>query len=253
MDFESALTSIAKDEQWSNKLLAGGGIIFCMIFTVILPLIIFLLSDSIICGMIAAVLSLLAFFLLTFLFLGYVCKYANEKITNADAKLPNWIGFGKLIVIGFKYIVGILIYTLPLNIVGLAFLSILIFSLSSRSHDFLHPAWFFFMVFLGAIVLSLYILTMLFMPLMQCNFLKSFKIVSFIDFKSAFNMLKNNINNYFILILLLIALSVLYQIVFGILSFTIVGLIFVPMFILYLYLVIAELYVQFIVAVKTED
>ena len=63
-------------------------------------------------------------------------------------------------------------------------------------------------------------------------------------------MLKGNVGNYCILILLFLALSVMTQIVISILTITIAGIIFIPVLYFYTYLVAAELIAQFVLCAK---
>ena len=77
--------------------------------------------------------------------------------------------------------------------------------------------------------------------------------VSFTDYKQAFGLLKGNVGNYCILLLLFVAISILGQIVCSLLVVTVIGIIFIPVLYFYLYLVSAGLFAQFVVIAKNKN
>lgn len=255
MDFEKALTYISKDKSWPKKLLLGACILFSAFAVFIIPFVIGLIAHSAV-GMLISVVICSVISMILFLSLsGYVLVSANNTIRKEDELLPEWSHFGCLILVGMKYFAGYFIYILPVLISG--FIFSLIFGLSimnGHSYSALSGSiMFLFLTLFGAVTFFLYILTAIFLPLMMTNFAKDLKILSFIDVKKAFTMLNNNIGNYFVLILLFIAIGVLGQIVCWFLSLTVIGLVLVPVLYFYLYLVVANIMAQFAVVEEIED
>ncbi len=255
LDFEKSLTYIAKDPQWGNKLLAGAGLILAMIAVFLFPLLM-LLTGLIPVVAVTFVLALICAFLLWFAVTGYVCKTVYIRINEPEnGILPDWKNFGELIITGIKYFCGYFLYILPVILISSVFWGFFIVG-CARTHlpMFASDAiYFIFVVLLGAFALFLTILTSIFLPLMMANFFKEQKILSFVALKDAFSMLKNNVGNYCILILLYIALSMLNQIVCSVLVATIVGIIFIPIFYFYVYLVVADLNAQFVEVAKNKQ
>ena len=179
--------------------------------------------------------------------LTYISKdpgWANKLLAGSGISLAAVIVF---IIPLFTY----LFYFLPSFLFSVIFLLSLIYV--TANHSSLHPTAFIFLALLGAFTLLLYLLTCIFCPLMVANFFKDLKILSFINFKDAFGLLKGNVGNYCILILLFLALSVMIQVVFSLLLITIVGLIFLPVLYFYVYLVSAELTAQFVLCAKEKQ
>lgn len=246
-DFEKALIYISKDSQWGNKLLAGGGLVLSTFAVFVFPLLA-TLSGSLLVVLLTFIPAIIFSVLIWLIISGYVCETANRRINNPeDYILPDWSNFGVLMLLGIKYTLGYLLYLLPVIIFGLIFLAVCIFGLSGiKEHiSTLNVFGFVLLVALGALVLFLYVLTMIFLPLMMTNFFKYKKILAFVNLKEAFLMVKDNAMNYFFLILLFIAVTMLCQIVCSFLMATLVGVIFIPVLYIYIYYVIAEICAQF--------
>ena len=246
-DFEKALTYISKDSQWGNKLLAGGGLVLSTFAVFVFPLL-STLFGSFLVFLLTFIPAVIFYILIWLAISGYVCETANRRINNPeDYILPDWSNFGALMFLGVKYTLGYLLYLLPVIIFGLIFLAVCIFGLSGiKEHiSSLNVFGFMFLVAFGALLMFLYILTMVFLPLMMTNFFKYKKILSFVNLKEAFLMVKDNAMNYFFLILLFIAVTMLCQIVCSFLMATLVGVIFIPVLYIYIYYVIAEICAQF--------
>ncbi len=88
--------------------------------------------------------------------------------------------------------------------------------------------------------------------LMIGNFSVDMKILDFVNFKKAYAHIRDNWANYLILLLLLIALSLILQVGAFILALTIVGVIIIPAFMFYMYLVSADLVAQFMKTKREE-
>ncbi len=255
LDFEKALTYISKDMQWGNKLLAGSGLILATVAVFLIP------ALMIFSGMPAVfwtslILALLVSAVLWIIVSGYVCETAHRRIKNPlEDTLLDWKNFGELFILGLKYMVGYLLYFIPFMIVCGLFCTFCITGIVSLKNGFYAGSGFSFisMVFWGAITLFLYIITMVFLPMVMTNFFKEKKILSFVNLKTAFSLVRHNVANYFVLILLFIAITVLTQIVFSLLSVTIVGVIFLPLLYMYAYYVIADLCAQFALTAEAKE
>ena len=251
LDFEKSLTYISKDPGWVNKLLAGAGISLAGFAVFSIPLFAYLFSSSAIIAVLSFLLSFVCSIILYLLCTGYYAQTGSRRINFSNSFLPDWAELGKLLKTGLKYNIGLFIFILPVLIGSVIFLAALAYLIAHKG--LLHPAGFLFMTLLGAIVLLLHLLTYVFCPLMMANFFKDLKILSFVNFKEAFAMLKGNVGNYCILILLYLALSIMLQIAFSVLFMTIIGLIFVPVLYFYIYLVSAELTAQFVLCAKEKQ
>ncbi len=246
LDFEKSLTYMSKDPGWVNKLLAGSGIVLAMYAVFIIPFFAYIITDSAAAGIASLLLCLICSAVLSLIMAGYYAQIVNRRINYSNTFLPDWNEFGKLIKTGLKYYVGSFIYYLPFVLLSFIFICCVAVAVD---HGF-HIAAFLLLTGFGAVCAVVGILTMLFVPLMMANFFRDLKILSFINFKSAFEMLKGNVGNYCILILLFIALSVLVQIIMSLLITTIVGIIFLPILYFYSYVVAAELVAQFVLCSK---
>ncbi len=255
LNFERALTYISKDTNWIDKLLAGAGIILATFSVFLIPLFMVVTGSlkSVIFSFVAAcIVSSLLWIIIS----GYVCETAHKRIQNQeDNTLPDWKNFTNLICTGFKYFVGYFLYFLPFILVSLIFLFITVatFGHSSFSFSAGGSMKFLSVVFCGACVLFLYLLTIVFLPLMMSNFFKEPKICSFVNFKQAYLLLKNNGVNYFVLILLFVALTLLFEVLFSVIVATVVGVVILPLVYMYFYYVIADLCAQFVLLSQSNE
>lgn len=248
LDFEKSLTYISKDPGWVNKLLAGSGLVLATFAVFLIPLFAYIFTESASIGLGSLVLCFILSILLTLLLAGYFVQTGNRRINYSNTFLPDWNEFGKMMKTGLKYFVGLFIYTLPIILLSSVFASCLAFAIAHN--NVFHPAAFILLTLFGAFNLLVLILTIVFCPLMMANFFKELKILAFVNFKDAFELLKDNVANYCILILLFLALSVMTQIAISLLGITIVGIIFIPVLYFYVYLVAAELIAQFVLCAK---
>ncbi len=247
LDFEKSLTYIAKDPQWVSKLLIGAFLLLGSMAIFAVPVLVMILSTSILSTVSTFVLCFVVSFLVCMAFAGYFCVTSNSRIHDPEAVLPDWNNFGKYILTGIKYFVGYFLYVLPAMILSFIFGAVFFVAAvnADYSSGFGEFVGFGFLVLCGAAALFTYILTVVFLPLMITNFNKELKTLSFVDFKNAWSLVSCNWGNYVVLILLFIALSVLGQIICMLLCMTVVGIIFVPVVYFYIYLVLADLIAQF--------
>lgn len=255
LDFEKALTYVFKDPQWVNKLLAGTGLIYAILAVLLIPAAVFVFSDSAFVSGIVFLICYTVSFILSFALAGYIAETANKRINYQNSLLPDWSSFGQFIISGLKYFAGYFLYILPIIVLCLIFLFLTGMMIGSASFytGAFNTVIFLLMTLMGALVLMCFILVTIFCPLMMSNYFKSLKTLAFVDFKGAFELLKNNAGNYFVIILLFIAMSILAQFVSSILIMTIAGVILIPFVYFYIYLVIAELCAQFVLSAKEKQ
>lgn len=254
LDLERAFSFIFKDNSWVNKLIAGAGIITFSYLIFLMPIFVYIFSSSIIFATISLLLSFLLSIFLSCSIAGFVAETANKRINYRNSLLPDWSEFGRLLVSGFKYFIGYSLYSIPIILFVGIFIILLTFYLGQgiETGSLYNPATFSAMVFIGTIFLFCIILYTIFCPLMMANFYKDLKIVSFIDFKSAFEMLKGNGSNYFVVILIFIAFNFLFQLICSFLILSVIGVILIPVLYFYLYLVVAEVVAQFVLATRED-
>lgn len=253
IDFEKSLTYIAKDPDWGNKLLAGSGIMLASYVLLFMP-VVGLLFENLFLTICLFLFSFVTFCVLQFAILGYGCKIAKVQVDTPDeAILPNWIkDFWQLVCIGFKYTIGNILFFVPLLFVmsALAAIPFVMITGSDLPEYVLMlgiPLLFLFFILL----IFLYIFTLLFLPLFSVNFMKDFKIISFINFKEGFELLRGHWGDYFIMLLLFIALACLSGTVASMLFCTIIGIVFIPILYFYTYLVFVNICAQFLIMLKT--
>ena len=254
LDFEKALTYIAKDPGWSNKILAGGGLLLATFAIFIIPVFLLILTTSGVIGLTSFILCFVFSIILSLVLAGYMAQTSNKRLNYQNSLLPDWSEFGRFIITGLKYFVGYFLYTIPLILLTSVFAGLVITAVHGCPDcGLLNTMFFILITLIGALTLFVYILYIVFCPLMMACFFSDLKILSFVDFKKAFDMLKNNVGNYCILILLFIAISMLGQLLCSILMITIVGIIFIPIVYFYIYLVIAELCAQFVLSARDKE
>lgn len=256
LDFEKALTFVAKDPAWVNKTLAGTGISFFIFAIFIIPLIVAAAFPKFPMAVII-VLALCFIFsiVMSCALAGYIAETANKRINYNNSILPDWKDFGRHCVTGLKYFIGFMVYCLPVVLVMLLFLLLYISSsVSLLVEPPINNVLGSLLIFCtGLLLFFVYVVLLVLCPLMMANFFKNLKIVSFFDFKDAFRMLKGNVSNYVVLLLLFVALNFIAQFLCMILAITIIGVIFLPFLYFYLYLVMADITAQFVLTTKVAE
>ena len=254
LDLEKAFLFVFKDPSCVNKLIAGAGITISIYLVFFMPILVYIFSSSAKITIFSIFLSFIASLILSCLISGFVAETVNKRINYRHSLLPDWSDFRRLVVSGLKYFIGYFLYSIPILILMIVFLILLTFYLGqgNNAETMFVPFGFLGLVLLGTIFLFAMILYSVFCPLMMANFYKDLKILSFVDFKSAIAMLKGNGTNYFVMILIFIALSFLMQSIFTILFVTVIGSILIPLIYFYFYLVIAEVVAQFVVIARSE-
>lgn len=243
MDFEKAFSFITADKDWKKKITVGGTLSLLSVVLFILPFI-FLFA-----GAKNAFLPLLIICFISNLFLmlgllGYPYIVAYNRINNVDEPLPEWCDFGKLIAAGIKFLIGYFLFSIPLSIAYGLVTSL--FAAALISNDSGKAALGVLLFILIFVIIALTFVYTLISLLMIANFAKDLKVLSFVNFKAAYCLIKNNWANYLILLLLVIAVNIILQLGACVLAITVIGLFFVPALVFYLQLVTAELLAQFV-------
>lgn len=245
MNFENAFTFIKQDENWKKKLAIGGVLSLAAVVILFIPLLATLFG----CKNLGLFLLLcLGCFVLDFLIyisiMGYTYIVVHNRINDKEEILPDWCNFGRNFFVGIKSLIGNGLFLLPIFIAGaMLLLSLMILSLLPPSGWSLLMACIFVMtIFILSLLGSFYMLASY---LMMTQFSTDLRIVSFIDFKNAYSLLKGNWVNYLILLLLLMTVSIIMQIAGMVLICTIVGILLIPALCFYLSIVCADLLAQF--------
>ena len=90
-----------------------------------------------------------------------------------------------------------------------------------------------------------YLLCILFFIAVHINFLRDLNPFSYLNFVKAVKMLKGNIFKYFIMVLVIFAVGLAFEIAGVICILTIIGIIIVPFIIIYIHMVSVNLMAQF--------
>lgn len=159
--------------------------------------------------------------IVNFIVFGYFVKYLKNVVNGNDA-LPDFSDIGKLFVSGLKLVVGGILLFIPLFV--LVFILTMIFSKNTALS----------MLVTGILELVYTFLSLL----MMANFSIDEKILSMVDFKRAFLLLKEN-QNIGSFILYLVAVYVICIVVTVICAVTLVGLVLLP-FVSYIFMVMID-------------
>lgn len=248
LKFEEAFSFVKQDKDWKKKIGIGGALSILAVILCVLPFLFlkvasasFIFALFVVCAVSNAA--------VIFALIGYPYVAANNLINNSEEILPEWNDFGKLIFTGFKSSIGYCLYSIPL---ALAYVIILgLFACVAFVDDsIVKLAALIFIFLLIFIIAALSMLYMLISYLMIGTFSRDLKVLSFVNFKSAFETLKKRWLNYLLLFLLIIAVGVIAQFAMLVLTITIVGAITLPWIVFYISLVSANLIAQYI---KVQD
>lgn len=252
MDLEKSFTFITEDSEWKKKLAIGGGLGLLSVLILLFPILLttlftplvtikfwLLLSLTTICVVISAVINLAIF--------GYFSITAHNRIHNKEKFLPEWSDFGALTAAGVKTVVGHVLCFLPFILCGAIVFLLAVFPALLFENNLLSGIFSIISLALSLVgFFVLYALIIIFYFLLFGVFLKDLKVLSFLNFKAAYGLVKNNILNYVIFWLFVIIISLLVELVSIILILTIVGILLLPLVFFYSYLVSAEILAQFV-------
>lgn len=239
-NIEESFTLVKHDPNWIKKMLIASGIAIVSLLLFFVPPIIALVGKTFniaiaieigICWIIAGFLSMALS--------GYCLKAANERIFYRDTLLPDWRDFWSFLFLGFKSLLGSLMFYLPILAIGLAVGICDGFSKSTGSTSgtsFL----------LNSIYNILYFVFLFFYFAFNANFLKDFNVFSYLNYAAAYRRIKGNFVQYAILVALIMALGFVFNFVAFFLCITVVGILLLPFATIYMQLVSLDFAAQFI-------
>lgn len=242
LNLETAFSFIKKDCEWKNKLLVGGLLMMIPVLLNSLTTLTIKPNQNIDLSIIILILILfVASIFLSVAVTGYYIKTAHSNIEKDNKELPAWNDLNGLMGLGFKYYVGYFLYSVPFTLIGIFFIAMFF------AHASLNLPLAIFFAFLTVILFSI---MALFSFLMIANFAKDLKVLSFVNYPLAADLLRNNWKNYLLLVVFNILISSIFGFITFILGITVIGIVFIPFVTFYMMLVSADLIAQF---VKTKN
>lgn len=151
--------------------------------------------------------------ILNLAFLGY-CIAVIRKSAKGWDELPEWDEIGEKFLDGLKFYLAQLIYTLPISLIvmGLTALAVIPILTSRSDSNGAVVLWILFGVLLvGALsLISLYsvVLTII-QPALLIQYSKKGTFGSFFHFKEIFGVISGNAGNYFLMLLMTIAIGLI--------------------------------------------
>ena len=247
LDLEQAFTFLKNDEHWIKKLVIGAAIALFAIIILIAPCIFVCIAKSftlktaamiVICTIIAGFCGLIVS--------GFALKTGHLLIKDRNTKLPEWKDYLEFLFIGFKSFLGSLMYYIPFLIFSFcAGFAEIALEHAVKIHIISNNAASFINFCTNSIYNLVYLLCILFFIAVHINFLRDLNPFSYLNFVKAAKMLKGNILKYFIMVLVIFAVGLAFEIAGVICILTIIGIVVVPFIIIYIHLVSVNLMAQF--------
>ncbi len=240
-DLENILTFVKNDENWIRKLIIGSLFIIASIVVWVIPFtaLFFIPKISILLFIIAAFVCVI----IGLAVYGYSLQAAHDYIKNPETKLPEWADFWSHVFVGLKAAVGSLLFYLPVLFLGAASLGLSIY-LEKQSET--QEMYKILLQYFNIIADTVYVVYMLFYSLFNANFIKDFNPFEFLNVSAAYKLLKNNVLNYLILALLILAVGVIGNIASVFLVLTIIGILLIPFVSMYIMIVCGVLTARFV-------
>ena len=225
-----------EDSLWVKKFLIGCAfMIFPVLFSFLYSTVGVHITTSKAVLILILVSGLIA--LISWLFIcGYYSTAINFQITENQAELPAWKNFKNMLFAGAKYILGVILCALPFFIILAVFL--LLFLYTTMSKPIIAPIF-------AIIVILMLVCIFASLILMTSNFGTDLKLLSFINYKQGFELVKNNWKNYLLILAMGLVILLIYLLVDFILRLTKVGMILMPFIWTYMIFVSAILQAQF--------
>lgn len=249
LEIKNSLTYPLKDIAWKSKVFVGGLLMFAQVLGQIFnenskeiakyfKTIPSSELTSVLPFLIPAVLILAVVIVVTSLFTSaYFAKNINMRILRPEAELPRWDNWKDLLFIGLKGFGAVTIYSSVFLVIGLILVSLL----------FLFKANSLLMALLViALLIPVILIFSILLAISNMAFATDLKFASFFNFKLMNNLLKNNLAEFFIVVLLSAALGVIVGIASTILQITIIGIVLIPFAMFYQFLIAGDLNAQFI-------
>lgn len=242
-DFEKILLCVKNDEQWIRKITIGSLFIIIIAFLLTLPVLAIFLFKSLVIKFLLFTLFYIAAGVIALAVVGFGLQFAHDYRLDSSSNLPDWHNFWSLTFVGFKAFLGSVLFILPVILFFIISLVLEVQYKDAAVHSELFKATYFIF---NAITELVYIIYFIFYFLFCANFIKEFNLFEFLNFASAYKLFKGNALNYFILIVIVLALNVLLNSVALIVALTIIGLLLVPFISFYIQMVSCCLIARFI-------
>ena len=197
INFERALTFVKNDPAWLEKLMMGAGLAILGLLLYAVPVLLGLTQNPLIIVPTLGVTLFISFFIYMVI-TGYTYKTGHLRAHDSEYILPAWNNLFGLFKIGMKALLGHILFLLPIILMFwlMLFLLTMIFAVHEHTIFSIFLVSIEVMALLALIVLET-ILGIIYY-LMMSIFVRDMRITSFIDFKSAWNLLKENAVNYIV-------------------------------------------------------
>lgn len=242
-DFEKILLCVKNDEQWIKKLTIGALFLIIIAFLLMLPLFSAFLFKNFVINFTLFVVFYIIAGIIGLAVNGFGLQFAHDYRLDSKASLPDWQNFWSLTFVGFKAALGSILFLLPVILLGIVSFVFEIHFKGSDSHSELFKTIYFIF---NAIANIIYILYFVFYFLFCANFIKEFNLFEFLNFSSAYQLIRGNVLNYLILVVIILSLNTLFNTVALLVALTIVGLILIPFVAVYIQMVSSCLIARFV-------
>ena len=242
-DFEKILLCVKNDEQWIRKITIGSLFIIIIAFLLTLPVFAIFLFKSFVINFLLFAFFYIAAGVIALAVVGFGLQFAHDYRLDSNSNLPDWHNFGSLTFVGFKSVLGSILFLLPVILLGIISLVFEIYYKGNTSHSEIFKTVYF--VF-NAVANIIYVLYFVFYFLFCANFIKEFNLFEFLNFSSAYHLIRGNTLNYLILVVIILALNTLFNTVALLVALTIVGLLLIPFFSVYIQIVSSCLIARFV-------
>lgn len=242
-DLEKILLVVKNDEEWIKKLLIGSLFLIALIILIFIPIISVFLFKKLSISLMLFLVCYIGAVVIGLALNGYGLQTAHDYINNPQTKLPDWRNFWSLTFVGFKSVLGSILFFLPVILLGAV---AAVFEAYLKSHtavsEGFKTTYFIYNIFAQFIYFAYTALYYLF----NANFIKEFNLFEFLNVAEAYKSIKGNVLSYCILVLLVIAMGILLNIIGFVLVLTIIGIILVPFISIYVQIVCCVLTARFV-------
>ncbi len=238
ISLKQAFSFVLQDKKWVKKIFIGGLLMFFPCFVYVFPGIQRLLFNPVNYYLVS--LFAILFAVTAFIVRGYFFKTLHNRIVHFHGRLASWKYCSYYLYIGFKAYIASIILLAPFLLV---FGFIMLFAPMTPSLASIP------FILAGCILVVMYAV---FYIMLALNFALDFRFKSFFNLKKAFDLIKNNINGYVILVTDCLLIAVCGCVLSVILiNAQIFGLL-LPFAIFYIYMVYCDLFAQFALQVGEE-
>ena len=168
MDYGKSFTFVFKDEKWISKFLVG------------------------------VVISLVP--IVNFATFGYMLQLVKNVRDGEEYPLPDWDDFGKLLVDGLKFLVGFIVYFIPVILLSFFIIPVALIADSGSTEGAIAVA----ITLVSCLIMLFAFLPMLFYPALYIQYAKDDKISDMFRLGDMWDLVKADIANYIIVLLLIL-------------------------------------------------